>query len=120
MSLALAWGVRASVGFCLGAAAVGKMLEFRSFTRTVRLLLGTNEAVARALGIAVVVVECCVGLYLVSSFESLAGDVVAISWLASLVAVSTVAWLRRLDVPCSCFGASAGLLGEGLCHWRWF
>jgi hypothetical protein len=113
MSLALVWTLRIIVGLCFGAAALGKSLEFTAFSRTVRALLGGSPARARALAVVVVGIEGCLAIYLVSSLAWLVADVAAFAWLTALAVVSVVAALRGLDIPCSCFGASAKPLGRG-------
>lgn len=113
MGVALAWAVHVSVGFCLGAAAIGKMLDFPSFARTLRLLLNAGPRPARILGVAVIVGEFFVALYLISGAASLVPNITALAWLVALVAVSMVALVTRIDIPCSCFGASAKPLGRG-------
>lgn len=113
MGAAVVWAVHVSVGFCLGAAAVGKMLGLAGFTRTLRLLLKTGDRPAQILGIGVIAGECFVALYLISGAAWLVPNVIAFAWLVALVAISMVALVTRIDVPCSCFGTSAKPLGRG-------
>ena len=98
---------------CVGAllaAAVGKALNFESFIGTLSLL-GVGRRLAPVAAAGLVAVEAGTALVLLAGSHPLAGAAALVCLALGFAFASARAMVRRVRVPCSCFGRGGHPLG---------